>query len=112
VLNTDRVSVPSCAELIRLLSTRPEFQESETSRADLKNMTLQARIRAALKDHVATQNTHLTIESRSGQVTLRGIVLDAVEGSETEKIAAQVPGVDSVTNELRIMANSQPFAAG
>ncbi len=111
VLNTDRVSVQSCAEQIKLLTTRPEFQETAASRAKLANMTLEARIRAALKDHVATQNANITIESRSGQVTLRGIVLNAGERSETEKIATGVPGVDSVANELRVMANSRLFTS-
>jgi len=111
VLNTDRVSVQSCAEQIKLLTTRPEFQETAASRAELANLTLQARIRAALKDHVATQNANITIESRDGQVTLRGIVLNAGERSETEKIATGVPGVDSVANELRVMANLRMFTS-
>ena len=111
VLNTDRVSVQSCAEQIKLLTTRPEFQETAASRAELANMTLEARIRAALKDHVATQNANITIESRGGQVTLRGIVLNTGERSETEKIATGVPGVDSVTNELRVMANLRLFTS-
>ncbi len=111
VLNTDRISVQSCAEQIKLLTTRPEFQETAASRAELANMTLEARIRAALKDHVATQNANVTIESRSGQVTLRGIVLNAGERSETEKIATGVAGVDSVANELRVMADSRLFTS-
>jgi len=111
VLNTDRVSVQSCAEQIKLLTTRPEFQETAASRAELANMTLEARIRAALKDHVATQNANITIASRGGQVTLRGIVLNAGERSETEKIATGVSGVDSVANELRVMADSRLFTS-
>lgn len=109
VLNTDRVSVPSCAELIRLLSTRPEFLESETSRADLQNMTLQARIRAALKDHPATQKVNITIDCRDGDVTLRGIVVNAQERPEAQKVVTEVPGVTRVSNELRPMAMSRLF---
>lgn len=111
VLNTDRLSVESCVEQIRLLTTRPEFQDSPESHAILANMTLEARIRAALKENFETQNTSITIESRGGKVTLRGIVLNAKERTETENITAKVSGVDSVANELRVMASSRQFVA-
>ena len=45
VLNTERISVESCVEQIRALLGRPEFAETEQSRALLKGMALQARIR-------------------------------------------------------------------
>lgn len=111
VLNTDRLTVESCVEQIRLLTGRPEFQESPESHAVLANLTLEARIRAALKKQVATQNTNITIESRSGKVTLRGIVLNTDERTETEKIVTAVVGVGSVANELRVMARSRLFAS-
>ena len=107
VLNTDRLSVDSCVEQIRLLASRPEFQETAESRATLANMTLEARVRAALKSNAATHDTNITIESSSGRVTLRGIVLNAEERAETEKVAHAVPGVSSVDNQLRLMARSK-----
>ena len=111
VLNTDRLTVEGCVEQIRLLTGRPEFQESPESHAILANLTLDARVRAALKKQTATQNVNVIIESRSGNVTLRGIVLNAEELTETEKIATAVAGVDSVTNELRVMASSRLFTS-
>ncbi len=109
VLNTDRLSVPTCVEQIRLLSLRPEFQESEESRKLLTNLTLTARVRAALKTHQTTQNVNITIESRNGKLTLSGIVLNPDERSETEKVAAQVAGVTSVENKLRMMGPTRLF---
>jgi cytidylate kinase len=111
VLNTDRLTVESCVEQIRLLAGRPEFQESPESHAILANLTLETQIRAALRKQVATQNTNVSIESRSGKVTLRGIVLNAHERTETEKIATALAGVHSVANELRLMTNSRQFVA-
>ncbi len=49
VLNTDRISVESCVQQIRALMERPEFSETEASRALLQGLALQARVRAALK---------------------------------------------------------------
>lgn len=109
VLNTDRLSVPTCVEQIRLLCNRPEFQESEDSRKLMADMTLAARVRAALKAHEVTQDVNITIESRNGKLTLSGIVLNENEKSEAEKVAALVAGVTGVENKLRLMASTRLF---
>ncbi|MBT2300854.1 cytidylate kinase family protein [Variovorax paradoxus] len=111
VLNTDRLSVESCVEQIRLLASRPEFAETPESRTMLANMALEARVRAALKEHAATRDINITINARQGQVALRGIVLDAEERSQTEDVAAAVAGVHSVDNQLRLMTSSRLFAS-
>ena len=104
VLNTDRLTVPTCVELIRNLTTRPEFQESEESRKLLANLTLATRVRAALKDNASTQEVKITIEGRNGTILLSGIVVNANERNEAEKVAAQVKGVTGVENKLRLMS--------
>lgn len=111
VLNTDRLSVESCVEQIRLLASRPEFAETPESRAMLADMALEARVRAALKEQPATRDINITINARQGQVALRGIVLDAEERSQTEDVAAAVAGVQSVDNQLRLMTSSRLFAS-
>jgi cytidylate kinase len=111
VLNTDRISVDSCVEQIRQLASRPEFAETPESHALLANMTLEARVRVALKDHPATREISITIEADQGRITLRGIVLNAEERTQTENVAAAVPGVSGVDNQLRLMATSRLFAS-
>lgn len=111
VLNTDRVSVESCVAQIQHLAGRPEFQETEASRAMLADLALNARIRAALKDNDATRNTSITIESHGGKVVLSGIVVNAQESAEAAAIASTVAGVASVDNQLRLMAISRRFAS-
>ncbi len=111
VLNTDRVSVESCVEQIGQLASRPEFAETPESRAMLANMALEARVRAALKEHAATRDINITINARQGQVALRGIVLNTEERAQTESVAAAVPGVHSVDNQLRLMTSSRLFAS-
>jgi osmotically-inducible protein OsmY len=44
-------------------------------------------------------------------VSLRGIVLDADEREQAESVAAAVPGVSAVANELRLMTSSRRFAS-
>jgi cytidylate kinase len=111
VINMDRLSVESCVEQIRSLASRPEFQETEVSRAILADMTLEARIRSAFKDSEATYDTHITIASRNGHVELHGIVVSAEERAATEQVAESVTGVTSVDNQLRVMAKSNRFTS-
>jgi cytidylate kinase len=111
VLNTDRVSVESCVEQIGQLASRPEFAETPESRAMLANMALEARVRAALKEHAATRDINITINARQGQIALRGIVLNNEERAQTESVAAAVAGVQSVDNQLRLMTSSRLFAS-
>ncbi|WP_295981005.1 cytidylate kinase family protein [uncultured Variovorax sp.] len=111
VLNTDRLSVESCVEQIRLMASRPEFAETPESRAKLSNMALEARVRAALKEHEATRDINVTITANQGELLLRGIVLDSEERSQAEAVAAEVRGVSGVHNQLRLMASTRRFAS-
>ncbi len=111
VLNTDRLSVHTCVEQIRALTMRPEFQESEASRQLLANLTLASHVRAALKANESTQGVNITIEAQQGRVILKGIVVNAHELAEAEKVSARVAGVSGVENRLRVMATSRLFTS-
>ena len=109
VLNTDRISVESCVQQIRALIERPEFSETEASRALLQGLALQARVRAALKADERTRDVNVVIESTAGRVALRGIVATAEELAATTQVAATAPGVTDIDNQLRVMATSRQF---
>jgi cytidylate kinase len=111
VLNTDRVSVESAVEQIRSLVGRPEFQETSASRSKLANMTLEAQVRAALKNHPATGDLRILIEANDGLIKLGGIVLRAEERTEAEQLASDVAGVKGVDSQLRLMVNSKRFTS-
>ena len=109
VLNLDRLSVDTCVQQIKALLTRPEFAETEASRAQLNGMALSARVRAALRANESTHGVDVTIESKAGLVLLRGIVLNAAERTAAEQVAVAVAGVAGVDNQLRVMATSRLF---
>ncbi|MEN3365240.1 MAG: hypothetical protein V7606_2514 [Burkholderiales bacterium] len=111
VLNTDRISVDSCVDQVRLLLGRPEFSETAESRVVLANLTLEARLRAALMDNDATRDTHVSIICRSGHVALLGIVVNAKERTATEQIVRTVSGVETVDNQLRVMTTAKRFTS-
>ena len=109
VLNTDRLSVHSCVEQIRAMTSRPEFQETEESRKLLNNMTLAARVRAKLKDNESTAEINITVEAENGLIKLSGIVINDREKNEVEKVTSEVKGVTSVHNGLRLMTSTRLF---
>jgi cytidylate kinase len=111
VLNTDRVSVESAVAAIRQMVERPEFQETDASRAMLADLSLCADVRAALKDDESTRDVRIDMQCRAGSVALRGIVLNEREKSEVERVAAAVPGVTGVDNQLRLMVTNRRFAS-
>ena len=109
VLNTDRLSVETCARQVAALAQRPEFAETEASRARLQNMALAARVRAALRADAATRHIDVTVDSDAGWIVLAGIVLDADEMPAAERVARAVAGVAAVDNQLKVMARSRQF---
>jgi cytidylate kinase len=110
VLNTDRVSIDSCVAQILQLAARPEFKETDASRAVLAKLALEAAVRAALKENESTSEINIDIDAQDGKVVLRGIVLNAQESAEAERVASTVAGVGKVENELRLMTISRKFA--
>lgn len=109
VLNTDRLSVDTCVQMIKALLARPEFAETAGSRALLQGLALSARVRAALRADEHTDGVDITLDSADGRVTLRGIVADEAEKAAAARVAAAVAGVQSVDNQLRVMARSNLF---
>jgi len=109
VLNTERVSVDSCADQILQLAKRPEFQETPQSRAALAGLALSARVRAALKANEDTNNVDVQIDARDGRVTLSGIVVNDGEKAEAERVASTIAGVGKVDNQLHLMKVTRKF---
>lgn len=112
ILNTGRLGVDSCVQIIRQTLQRPEFAETPESRARLHQMALQAHVRAALKADPATRDVDITLESDAGRLVLRGIVVSGAEYEQVERIAAAVPGVTAVDNQLRLMTGKKPPVHG
>ncbi|RZI70221.1 MAG: BON domain-containing protein [Variovorax sp.] len=109
VLNTARVSVDSCVAQIIALAARPEFQETEDSRAVLAGLALGARVRAALKANPSTRDVDVQVDGDAGRVTLTGIVVNEAERLETERVATTVVGVGNVDNKLGLMSITRRF---
>jgi cytidylate kinase len=111
ILNTERLGVDSCVQTIKQTLQRPEFAETPQSRGKLHNMTLEAHVRAALKAQPATHEVNVTLQADAGRLVLRGIVVSAEEHAQAAAVAAAVPGVSAVDNQLRLMSGKKPPGA-
>lgn len=111
VLNTQHLSVADCIDQIKSLLKSPSLQETAESRAELLHLTLSTHIQSALRKEPRTQGVRISVSEYSngttGNVVLRGIVLDDSEKRLVENLAARFPGVSSVENQLQVMKNAR-----
>jgi cytidylate kinase len=111
VINMDRVTVDSAVQQIKSLLARPEFAETEASRALLQGLALSARVRAALRADERTRELIIGIDGDAGVVRLTGIVVNESERALAGEVAAGVPGVASVDNQLHLMKTPKLFTS-
>lgn len=104
VLNTERISVETGADLLCDLLARPERQASEASRAALADAALAARVRAALKATPETTRLNVDIACRDGRLVLAGTVESAAGREAAARVAAAQPGVVALENRLGVIA--------
>ena len=107
VLNTERVPIDECVDEVLRLVNHHDFGETDASRARLADLSLQARIRAALREVPDTSKIDVTIEVRNKVATLSGMVDTAAERERAEQVAAGVDDVASVDNRLRVTRGSR-----
>jgi cytidylate kinase len=95
VLNSGSVPVDACVSIVRFLSERLEFQETEETRSMLADKLLEYRVRAALGDDF---DRPITIKAAQGKVTLTGTTMRPV--GNVEELVRAVPGVTEVENRI------------
>lgn len=109
VLNTGRVSVENCIEVVKVMVRLPEFQPTTKSLNCLANLTLAANVRAALRRDPSTEHSQISVEADDCKVTLSGTVVDEEEGKACETAAANVQGVREVDCQLTVMSRFKTF---
>ena len=90
---------------IALLTTAQAAQLSEptTNTSQMNADTaLTAQVNAALSGADTLKKAEIQVESRNGVVQLRGLVQSVEDIDTAVQLAKNVPGVSSVTNELRV----------
>ena len=104
VLNTERVSIDECVDTVLRHVRHPDFQETPASHAKLDNLRLEAQVRSALRQAPATRTIRIAISADEGTIKLEGVVDTSADKRAVADVAAAVPGVTDVTNELTVLA--------
>ncbi len=92
IINTEKLSVAAAVELIAGLVRRPELQTAGAAAQLVADRALASRVQVALATHPETRKYRVTVEARTGVVTLEGTAaLD-----EAVDVARAVEGVREV----------------
>lgn len=102
-LNTERIPVDSCVDMVVALARSPAFAETPESRQHLLDLALAAHVRAALRANASTAHVDVTVAVSKGTVTLSGIVSNPAEHDHSTEVVAAVNGVTKVENQLASM---------
>lgn len=100
VLNTSRAAPEMAAFLITTAAQRPEYQPTPESEKAFQDLTITARVQAALITSPKTRNVILNVVSDGGLVNISGILADPDLEREIVRIANEVPGVRQVVTDI------------
>jgi cytidylate kinase len=111
VLNTERCSIETCAKLVCDLVERPEFQETEASRAILNDKALEAHVRIKLRERfgVGTGVSGVEAIADGGKIILTGIAIHKALVEDASKLAGAVAGVKEVQNRMEVVHGPRAF---
>ena len=102
VLNTGRWDVAQAAAYLADLLTLPEIVKSVDSAQRLDDLALASQVEVRLVNNTGIWVHGLRAIADRGEVTITGEVITDEDRDVAEDVAAAVPGVRGVINELRI----------
>lgn len=100
VINTSRVTPETAADLITQTASRAEFQPTADSEKAFGDLTITARVQAALITSARTRNVILDVRSDGGRVYISGILADPDLEKEIVRIAKGVSGVTDIVTDI------------
>jgi cytidylate kinase len=100
VINTSRITTKTAADIIVDAARHPEFQPTTDSEKEFSDLTVMARVQAALITSPKTRNVILNVRSDGGRVYISGILADPDLEKEILRIAKNVPGVLDVVTDI------------
>jgi hypothetical protein len=100
VVNTTGMSSETAIQLVSEAARRPEYQATAESERAFSDLTVTARVQAALITSPKTRNVILNVRSDNGAVSISGILADPDLEQEIVRIARAVPGVGEVNTDI------------
>jgi hypothetical protein len=96
VLNVSNMSLETAGRLIVEAAGREEFRATAASEQAFQELTITARIQAALIVSPRTRNLTVNVRVERGQVYLSGILAQSELEQEIVRIVERIPGVNKV----------------
>jgi len=106
VLNLGTMTIETAANLILQAIEAPEFRVCEACMKELQNLTLAAKVEAALAVDRRTKTVELDIRAEDGAVLLGGRIEAETMRPTIVEIVKSVPGVKSVRDEMVVKSLS------
>jgi cytidylate kinase len=105
VLNTERISIETCAKLVCDLVESPEFRETEASRTILNDKTLEAHVRLRLRERfsVGMGVSGADASVHDGRIVLTGMAIHSALVEDASKLAGAIAGVKAVENQMVVV---------
>lgn len=100
VLNIAQMTLESAAALIVEAVSREDYQPTPQSEQAFADLTVMARVQAALVVAPKTRNLPITVRAESGKVYLSGILAQSDLEETIVELARGVPGVKEVAAEF------------
>jgi len=102
VLNLGRMSLDAAAKQVVEWATRPEFQPTPASTQALQDLTVKARVEAALAITPETRSVSLHVLAEGGTVYVWGVLAGFGLEREVLRVVEGVPGVHEVVPDFRV----------
>jgi cytidylate kinase len=106
-INTEKLTVAAAVDVISGVARRPEMQTTEAGAQLVADRSLASRVQVALATYPETRKYRITVEARTGIVTLEG----TAAMDEALEVARGVPGVRDVKAQQVDIPPIPPFVA-
>jgi len=107
VVNTEKLSIDAAVELVAAAVQRPECQTTPAGQQLVADRSLASQVQVALATNPETRKYRITVEAKSGLVTLEG----TAAMDEAVEVARSVRGVREVKTQQVDIPPIPPFVA-
>jgi cytidylate kinase len=108
VLNTQDDAWAFYTDLLVTAARHPRYQPTPESRQKIRDLSLAARVRAAIATDPETKHISIEVTAQAGHVGLKGVVFSAAMLEGAALVAQRVPGVIEVACEAEEIPRVYP----
>ncbi len=108
VINTKDDAWEFYTDLLVTAARHPKYQPTPESRQKIRDLSLAAKVRAAIATDPKTQHLGIEVTAQTGHVMLKGVVFSAAVLETAAEVAKRVPGVTNVSCEAEEIPRVYP----